>query len=153
MVRAYKEKAWFPSPQLKHAPSSFPLCRGLHRTSPPQFLPREDQLTWPVQHHASPISLPTQVLWPAAPQPPFSSSQTSSSPIPSHRPPSSLSPPPKDTHTSIRRPLHTCQLKPSALTIAIFPTISSQPPSNTFLPRPAATLPYKAPPRSTATLT
>lgn len=67
MARAYRDKAWFPSSQLKRAPSSCPLRRGLHRTSPP----REDQLSRPARRHATPTALPTQVLRPAAPRPPI----------------------------------------------------------------------------------
>lgn len=72
------------------------------------FLPPVQRLALnlPTHPHASPISLPTQVLWPAASRPPFSSSQTSSSPVPSQATFSPVTNPKRHTCLHPQAPVH-----------------------------------------------
>lgn len=145
MVSAYKGKAYFPSSQLKHALSSFPLPAGFRRSSSPLFLPRQAQLTCPGQHKSH---------FPAARRPlascPSATLQLTPNllqrcPLTGH-----LAPCHHRQETPAPPPAGPCAPASSSL-LPSYSHFSLGVQSNTFLLGPAAALPHKAPASGTAT--
>lgn len=139
--------AWFPSSHLKHAPSSFLLPTGLRRISfsTVPVTGRSAYLSWAAPHKShSPAdpcllaSCPTAALrlTPNLLQPRPLTCHLG----PCHHPQKTLAPPPQG-------PAHL----PAPASCPHYSHLSLGVQSNTFLLRPAATLPDKAPSSGTAT--
>lgn len=147
MVRAYEDKAWFPSSQLKHASSPFLLPTDLHRTSFSTVPTTEKSahLSWEAPHKSH---FPADPRLLASSPTATSGSSRPPSALSAHRSPCSvMSSPPKDTCTSPAGPAHL----PAPASCPHHSHLSLGVQSNTFLLRPAATLPHKAPASGTAT--